>query len=87
MLGGCSDPKNTATIRYRVIVTAEVDGELVEGSSVMEITYTRYERSSLTGMGGAATLKGEALVLDLKNRGTVYALPIKLDGGPAALDC
>jgi hypothetical protein len=79
LLAGCSDPNNTATIRYRVIVTAEVDGEIVEGSSVMEMSYTRFERSSLTGMGGSARLKSEALVLDLKDRGTVYVLPVKLD--------
>jgi len=75
---GCADPKNTATIRYRVIVTAMVDGEAVEGSSVMEMTYTRIERS-LLGTGGSASLKGEAVILDLKGRGTVYVLPIQLD--------
>ena len=62
----------------RVIVTAEVDGEKVEGSSVMELTYTRISQS-LMGMGGSTTLKAEALVLDLKNRGTVFVLPCKVN--------
>lgn len=63
-----------ATVRYRVIATVEVDGKRVEGSSVMEITYKRVT-GSLTGMGGATTLYGEALILELNGMGTVYVLP------------
>jgi len=79
MTSACADPKNTATIRYRVIVTVEVDGRLVEGTSVMEMSYTRFERRSLLGMGGSATLKGEAVVLDLNGRGTLFVLPVQQD--------
>jgi hypothetical protein len=71
-------PNDHATMRLRVIVTAEVDGEKVEGASVMELTYTRISQS-LMGMGGRTTLKAEALVLDLKNRGTVFMLPCKVN--------
>jgi hypothetical protein len=74
ILGYCAIPNDHASMRLRVIVTAEVDGEKVEGSSVIELTYTRISQS-LMGMGGSTTLKAEALVLDLKNRGTVFMLP------------
>lgn len=70
-------PNDHATMRLRVIVTAEVDGEKVEGSSVMELTYTRVSHS-LMGMN-STTLKAEALVLALKNRGTVFMLPSKVN--------
>ena len=73
LLAACNG-EQSATMRLRVIVTAEVDGEKVEGSSVMELTYTRISQT-LMGMGGRTTLKAEALVLDLKNRGTVFVLP------------
>ena len=72
VLSGCVSEQ--ATVRYRVIATVEVDGKRVEGSSVMEITYKRVT-GSLIGMGGATTLYGEALILDLNGRGTVYVLP------------
>jgi hypothetical protein len=52
--------------RFRVIATADVDGQKVEGSTAMQITYEA---------NGPTTLKGEALILDLKGRGTVYVLP------------
>jgi hypothetical protein len=76
LLAGCGE--KSATNRFRVIATVEVDGQKVEGSTVMEITYDKVEHS-LIGMGGATVLKGEALVLDLKGRGTVYVLPYAHD--------
>ena len=66
----------SATVRYRVIATAEVDGQRVEGSTVMEVHYKRVEQS-LIGAGGATKLYGEALILDLKGRGTVFLLPVR----------
>ena len=44
----------------------------------MEVTYAKVEHS-LIGRGGDTTLKGEALILDLKGRGTVYVLPFQVD--------
>ena len=73
LLAVCSGGQS-ATKRFRVIATAEVDGQRVEGLTVMEITYEKVQ-GSLIGTGGATTLKGEALILDLKGRGTVYVLP------------
>ena len=77
LLAICSGGQS-ATKRFRVIATVEADGQKLEGSTVMEITYQKVERS-LIGRGGAATLKGEALILDLKGRGTVYVLPYAND--------
>jgi len=76
LLAGCGG--QSATNRFRVIATVEVDGQKVEGSTVMEITYQKVEHS-LIGRGGDTTLKGEALILDLKGRGTVYVLPFQVD--------
>src|SRR3954469_20037536 len=74
MLSGCGG--QSAKVRYRVIATAEVDGQPVEGSTVMEVDYRRVEHS-LIGAGGGTTLYGEALILDLKGRGTVFILPVR----------
>jgi hypothetical protein len=73
MLSQCGEP--SATVRYRVIATVEIDGQRVEGSTVMEVNYRRVEHS-LIGAGGATQLYGEALILDLKGRGTVFILPV-----------
>jgi len=77
LVAACSGGQS-ATKRFRVIATVDVDGQKVEGSTVMEISYEKVERS-LIGRGGATTLKGEALILDLKGRGTVYVLPYAHD--------
>jgi hypothetical protein len=74
MLSQCGEP--SATVRYRVIATAEVDGQRVEGSTVMEANFRHLEHS-LIGAGGATKLYGEALILDLKGRGTVFILPVE----------
>ena len=77
LLAICSGGQS-ANKRFRVIATVEVDGQKVEGSTVMEITYEKVEHS-LIGRGGATALKGEGLILDLKGRGTVYVLPFQVD--------
>jgi hypothetical protein len=71
-LAACGGEK--ATVRFKLIATVDVDGKRVEGSSVMEITYNRVT-VSLVGRGGAYRLYGEALILDLLGKGTVYVLP------------
>jgi hypothetical protein len=68
LLAACGG--ESATIRFRVIATAEVDGERVEGSSVMEITW------KFDGYRSSAQFWSEAVILDLKNRGTAYILPV-----------
>ena len=42
----------------------------------MEVNYQRVKHS-LIGAGGATKLYGEALILDLKGRGTVFILPVE----------
>ena len=68
----------SATVRFKVIASATVDGRPVESSSVMEITYSKVTHS-LIGAGGATRLYGEALIFDLGGKGTVYILPIQHD--------
>jgi hypothetical protein len=74
-LAACGGEK--ATVRFKLIATVDVDGKRVEGSSVMEITFNRVT-VSLVGRGGAYRLYGEALILDLPGKGTVYMLPTYL---------
>ncbi|OYU46977.1 MAG: hypothetical protein CFE31_18970 [Rhizobiales bacterium PAR1] len=77
-LAGCGKSE-TANVRFRVICTVEVNGRKVEGTTVMEVHYTMVT-SSLTGMGASSRHIGEALILDLPGRGTVYMLPYKHNG-------
>jgi hypothetical protein len=73
MLSQCGQ---SATVRYRVIATVEMDGRRAESSTVMEVNYSRV-KGSLIGAGGSTQLYGEALILDLKGRGTVFLLPVR----------
>ena len=59
------------TLRYRLTLEAEVDGEPKTGSSVVEVTYSKQIniRSDLS-----IGYRGEAVVLDLGSRGTLFAL-------------
>ncbi len=66
----------SATVRFKVIASALVDGRPIESSSVMEISYSKVTHS-LLGTGGATRLYGEALIFDLGGKGTVYVLPIQ----------
>lgn len=68
----------SATVRFKVIASAIVDGRPVESSSVMEISYSKVTHS-LIGNGGATQLYGEALIFDLGGKGTIYILPIQHD--------
>jgi hypothetical protein len=57
--------------RIKIIAKAEVDGNPVEGTTVMEITWRP------RGDGGMdVDHLGEALVLELAGRGTVFVLPM-----------
>ena len=73
LLASCSTSE-TATVRFRVIAKVLIDRRPVEGSTVMQIQYTKVTKS-LLGTGGSTTTKAEALILDLPGRGTVYILP------------
>lgn len=67
--------QNTATVRFKVIAVLEVDGEVKEFSNVMQVEYTRYDQASGLGYGGSSKTWGEALVIDLGERGRAYLLP------------
>lgn len=74
-LMGCQSGE-TARVRYRVILSADIDGKPVEASTVMEVRYSRVTHS-LIGTGGATRLYGEALIFDVGGKGTIYVLPIQ----------
>src|SRR5947209_1047839 len=59
------------TLRYRLTLEAEVDGKPLTGASVVEVTYSKQPkiRSDLI-----VTYRGEAVILDLGDRGTLFAL-------------
>jgi hypothetical protein len=64
----------SATLRYRLTLTAEVDGKPAIGSGVVEVTY----RKNLRLLGASADIvsevRGEAVSIDLGRRGVVFAL-------------
>lgn len=68
----------SASVRFKVIASATVDGRPIESSSVMEITYSKVTRS-LIGNGGVTRLYGEALIFDLGDKSTAYILPVQHD--------
>jgi hypothetical protein len=63
----------SVSVRYRLTLEAQVDGEPKTGSGVIEVTYSKivqlWGRTDL-GIG----VRGEAVVLDLGSRGTLFAL-------------
>jgi hypothetical protein len=63
----------SVSLRYRLTLEAQVNGELRTGSGVIEVTYGKQSR-----FAGQSDLiigyRGEAVVLDLGSRGTLFAL-------------
>ncbi|MCP4936155.1 MAG: hypothetical protein GY927_18625 [bacterium] len=74
-LAGCFE-RDEASTRFKITVSAVVDGESVHSTSVMEITWS-HSSLNLLGSGGISSAKGEAVVLDLGKRGKVFVLPWK----------
>jgi hypothetical protein len=61
------------TVRYRLTLEAQVDGELKTASGVREVTYTK--QPQLAAQHELAIgYRGEAIALDLGSRGTLFAL-------------
>src|SRR5690242_4839094 len=60
------------TLRYRLTLEAEVDGQPKSGSGVIEVTYAK--KPEIAGQDLSVSHRGEAVVLDLGNRGTIFAL-------------
>ncbi len=61
------------TLRYRLTIEAEVDHKPMIGSSVIEVTYSKQPEIG-SGRNLVRSYKGEAVVLDLDTRGTLFAL-------------
>jgi hypothetical protein len=71
-LAGCWGD-GTVVKRIKVIAKAEVDGKIVEGSSVTELKWRpRYDG------GMHASEQGEAVVLELPGRGVIYVLSMTI---------
>ena len=63
----------SVTVRYRLTLEAQVDGESRTGSGVIEVTYSK--QSEFAGQHELVVdLRGEAVVLDLGSRGVLFAL-------------
>ena len=75
LLTGCSGGEK-AMVRFRVIARFNIHGVIKEFSNVMEVQIFRITHS-LIGNGGASTLYGEALRIDLGSQGRLYLLPLR----------
>jgi hypothetical protein len=63
----------SVTVRYRLTLEALVDGELKTASGVREVTYSK--GLAVGGQGALSiAVRGEAIALDLGDRGTLFAL-------------
>jgi hypothetical protein len=64
----------SVTLRYRLTLEADVAGQLAVGSGVIEVTREDNRRlfGSLGGFG--AEVRGQAVILDLDGRGSLFAL-------------
>lgn len=67
----------STTVRYRLTLEADVDGERKVGSSVVEVTYSK-NNDPISQAEFTIDFHGEAVILDLGARGTLFAL---LKGG------
>jgi hypothetical protein len=61
------------TIRYRLTLEAEVDGEPRTGSGVIQVSYSK-NNDPISSAEFSTGVRGEAVVLDLGSRGTLFAL-------------
>ena len=63
----------STTVRYRLTLEAEVDGRVKTGSGVIEVTYSK-NNDPISQAEFSIDVRGEAVVLDLGSRGTLFAL-------------
>lgn len=63
----------STTVRYRLTLEAEVDGARKSGSSVVEVTYSK-NNDPISRAEFTIDFRGEAAILDLGARGTLFAL-------------
>ena len=63
----------SATVRYCLTLQAEVDGEPKSGSGIIEVTYSK-NNDPISQAAFSIDVRGEAVILDLGPRGTLFAL-------------
>lgn len=63
----------SATVRYRLTLETEVDGEPKTGSGVIEVSYSK-NNDPISSAEFSIDVRGEAVVLDLGPRGVLLAL-------------
>lgn len=63
----------STTIRYRLTLEAEVEGVPKTGSGVIEVTYSK-NNDPISSAEFSIGIRGEAVVVDLGPRGTLFAL-------------
>lgn len=63
----------SATVRYRLTLEAEVDGEPKTGSGVIEVTYGK-NNDPISSAAFTIDVRGEAVAFDLGPRTTLFAL-------------
>lgn len=64
----------SVTIHYRLNLVVSVDGQPVTGSGVIEVTREDTTRIFASMGGYGATIKGEAVIVDLGEKGALFAL-------------
>ena len=64
----------SGTLRYRLTIEVEADGKVHTGSGVIEVTFKRQGWSDSATLGVRPTIKGEAIPVDLGERGTFFVL-------------
>jgi len=72
------------TYRYRLALEVQVGDRVVTGSSVIQVVYTNVRRISLNGQEYQYHVTGQAVAVDLGERGILFAL-LK-DDGPLGVD-
>lgn len=68
----------SATVRYRLTLQADVGGRPATGSGVIEVSYVKNPKLLPNEAEFSINVRGEAVALDLGERGTLFAL---LKGG------
>jgi hypothetical protein len=63
----------SATVRYRLTIEAEVDGQRRTGSGVIEVNYSK-NNDPISQAAFSIDIRGEAIALELGSRGTLFAL-------------
>ncbi len=64
----------SGTLRYRLTIEVEADGKVHTGSGVIEVTFKRHGWSDSQTLGVHPTIRGEAVPVDLGERGTFFVL-------------